>query len=250
MESISKLEYTERESEKKSIIACLHDKPVSIESLLNEGDSHGVDFVNINISPEEKTDDFVTKFDLDDKGETLCSYIISPIDSRDKFSLKYVECTGVIICGVDKETGENISLLSHQNPNFFLFDKDLSFFKDIKEKAKDLLEKCEPDSLDVVLFGGKFSDSDNATDIEEAKDNVDKLLYIKSIKYISKVLFDILHIEPTVISGPKFSLGFDHAIFINNTRRLHIFRNVIDSKPDFIESFDSGNVIELAQKWK
>ncbi|MFH1608539.1 MAG: hypothetical protein ABH951_00775, partial [Patescibacteria group bacterium] len=52
------------------------------------------------------------------------TYVISSIDNKNKYSLEYYDCTGVVAIGVDKETGENVSFLSHQNPAFFVENKN------------------------------------------------------------------------------------------------------------------------------
>src|SRR3989344_7468206 len=41
--------------------------------------------------------------------------VISQIDDLDKFSGGFFECTGLVVCGIDKKTGKNVSFLSHQN---------------------------------------------------------------------------------------------------------------------------------------
>lgn len=47
------------------------------------------------------------------------SYVISPIDGVDKFSASFLNCTGLVVTGLNKETDKNISFLSHQDPVFF-----------------------------------------------------------------------------------------------------------------------------------
>lgn len=42
------------------------------------------------------------------------SYVISTVDNLDKFSKLFKNCTGIIVTGQEKKTGENISFLSHQ----------------------------------------------------------------------------------------------------------------------------------------
>jgi len=41
------------------------------------------------------------------------SYVISTVGSADKTSDRFINCTGIIVAGKDKETGVEISFLSH-----------------------------------------------------------------------------------------------------------------------------------------
>ena len=50
-------------------------------------------------------------------------YNISPINEMSKVSNKFLDCTGLIVSGVDKETGKEISFLSHQDPTRVLYEK-------------------------------------------------------------------------------------------------------------------------------
>jgi hypothetical protein len=60
------------------------------------------------------------------KNPSQWSYVISPINYKDKISSSYKDCTGVAISGVEKETGKNISFLSHQDPQYFLSEKKIA----------------------------------------------------------------------------------------------------------------------------
>lgn len=238
MESISQSKT--QEHDKRPIIACLHDEPVKLEEIL--AGSRGIDFVNMDMSPEQQEEGFVGEF-----REKLWAYIISPIDSKDKFSLKYAECTGVVMVGTDKETGENISFLSHQNPNFFLFYDDLNFFTELEKKVKEIKDRCEPDSIDAIIFGGKFANVKDFPD-NHAIHEIDKELYLKSIESISDKIKSTLGFNPEVISGPKFNPAHDHVVFRNNDRRLHLLR--FSNQSDFIRNFNSDEVRELSKDWK
>ena len=41
-------------------------------------------------------------------------FFISAVNNKDKFSTGYLDCTGLVIAGSCKETGENLSFLTHQ----------------------------------------------------------------------------------------------------------------------------------------
>lgn len=238
MEYTPKYEYSE--NKRLPIIACLHEEPVKLEELLKG--SKGIDFVNMDMSPEQKEEGFIGEF-----RENLWAYIISPIDSSDKFSLKYAECTGMVVVGTDKETGENISFLSHQNPNFFLLYDDLNFFTELKKKVQEIKDRCEPDSFDAIMFGGKFANVKDFPD-GHAIHEIDKEMYLKSIESVSGTINSILGFNPEIISGPKFNPAYDHVVFRNNDRRLHLFR--FSKESDFIRNFNPDEVRELSKGWK
>ncbi len=64
---------------------------------------------------------FLRRLNLLHGGED--TYAFSVIDERDKFSESLCDCTGLVVAGMDKPTGKNISFLSHQDPKQFLFQK-------------------------------------------------------------------------------------------------------------------------------
>src|SRR3989344_1434835 len=66
------------------------------------------------------------------------SYVISTIDKQDKFSDGFRNCTGLLVAGQDKNTGENISFLSHEDPGYFLSsDGKPHFLIDFRERLEE-----------------------------------------------------------------------------------------------------------------
>ena len=67
------------------------------------------------------------------------SYVISPVDNLDKFSRSFKNCTGIVVAGYDKKTGENISFLSHEDPGYFL-DQETNrsnFVSDFRQRFRN-----------------------------------------------------------------------------------------------------------------
>lgn len=143
------------------------------------------------------------------------TYVISAIDERNKMSSKFLNCTGIVAVAVDKLTGKNISFISHQDPDKFLSDHKKSFRRDLVLNLRELIARAEPQTVDIVVFGGNFIDGYLS---EYEKD------YEDSIRLISKVIQSEAGFEPLVITGPKITSGGDAVYFDTEKRRLFIAR--------------------------
>ncbi len=144
------------------------------------------------------------------------NYVISPINARDKTSREYVDCTGMVVAGLDKETGENISFLTHQDPKKFLNEDKDKFTNDLKKRFAEIRDRCQPGTIDAVIFGGAYFDHPAFKNLKEN--------YVNSIKVLSKVIEGDLGFEPVVINGPKIGAGWDNCIYDNGNRRLYMVR--------------------------
>ena len=161
------------------------------------------------------------------------TYVISKIDKENKFSEKYYDCTGVIATGIDISTGENISFLSHQDPEEFLNNpKILSNLKeDLNKSLSELIKRSKPGSIDVVVLGGNkdvlplnpFDTADlDKMNIQQLRDLLEKHdpssfnNYRKSIYVLSKTIFDKLNFYPTIISGPNSNIKLGDVIQDNH----------------------------------
>ena len=101
------------------------------------------------------------------------SYVISSVDGSNKFSKSFKNCTGLIVAGIDRVTGKNISFMSHEDPDFFLggeFGKT-SFIDDLTERLDELKERSIEGTVDAVIMGGNYF-----ADRPDYQDN-----YLKSI---------------------------------------------------------------------
>lgn len=174
------------------------------------------------------------------------SYAISPIDSGGKFSQEYRNCLGAVVVGVDKDSGKNISFMSHQNPSFFLHEGIDKFKKDFTLRLRELRAQCKEGTIDAVIFGGQFFKVHGYDDNHE----IQKFFKDEYASYL-KLLSDLINLEmgfmPEVIGGPKVFDGSDAVVFDNNSRRLFIRRDVEAS--DIIAK-NSSDYVEIQNYFK
>ncbi len=199
------------------IIACV-GTPKEYEA---EDYSHGklgyksrpnIEFVNYNDEPE------YIEHKGQKHGETARNmYVISDLNNRDKFSGNYYNCVGTVIAGRDKTTGKDISILCHENS--LLTDRELAsirdkFCADLTESIRDIKNRCEDGTIDVVLFGGNYFNS---------LPNEDH--YPKIITLLNSLVHKELGFDATVVSAPKPDWnGSDQAYYENGTRKLYIMK--------------------------
>lgn len=191
------------------------------------------------------------------------SYVISFCNEKNKYSENYLDCTGVVIVGKDKETGKNISFLSHQNPDFFIKYKEgrLKFKADLDKSIDDLISKCKQGTIDAIIFGGNKQDvSENIPDenFNQGIDNIDEYLkgpfdeYVKSVKYLNYIIKQKIGFSPVVISGPNDNFETNnHSLniyFDNNNRRLYILKPKQENS-DKNEAFEVSNIEEQMKKF-
>lgn len=155
------------------------------------------------------------------------TYVISKIDAKDKFSYNYTNCSGVAVVGIDKETGEEVSFLTHQFPGYFLDAKNQKFDEDLNASLDDILESCEPGTVDAVIFGGNFLKqfSGYSSTDEGGKTSYSQKMYLRSVKHLSDILEKKLSFEPLVIVGPKNTQGDDNFLLKTKERQLYVIRD-------------------------
>lgn len=168
------------------------------------------------------------------------TYVISTIDTSNKHSERFANCTGLVVSGIDKETGENISLLSHQDPDYFLSqfrpeNKD-KLVEDLTERICELKARSVDRTIDALIVGGNYLED------EDFKEK-----YINSIKLLAKICKEILGFEPAVITGPKTGSGRDHIFYDNKNRRLYIIRPEVGNEST--KSYLPSMIEEQEKKW-
>ena len=170
------------------------------------------------------------------------SYVMSSIDDLSKFSKSFKNCTGLIVTGTDKETGKNISFLTHQDPEYFLnfrkFKNKLT--DDLRTQLEELKKRCEGGTIDAVIVGGNYFE--NKTKFQEN--------YIQSIELLSKEVKNVLGFEPVVMTGPKTEMGKggqDDVFFDNDNRRLYIMRREVGK--DATKSYLPSDIEEKRREW-
>lgn len=170
------------------------------------------------------------------------SYVMSPVDNWDKYSKNYANCTGVIVTGRDKETDENISFMTHQDPDHFLSNRD-KFTAGLSARLQEIKKRCKEGSIDAVMFGGRYANVKQAQDDKPWREAFKKE-YLDSIKFVGEEVTKELGFEPVVVAGPKVNPGMDAVFYENKERRMHLGRSAEES---FSPSFKSGD-IEKAKK--
>jgi len=175
-------------------------------------------------------------FKADNFDANMPSYIISPVNEKDKFTKELLDCTSVIAVGRDVSSGKDISVLTHQDPKIFLKEQKEAFTKDLEERLRDLRQKCHEGSVDIVIAGGKLM-----------RDRPDD--YKDSLEKLDDIVESVFGFEPLVICGPKYpEADEDDIYFDTQNRRLYIVRPK-DSKFSN-EPFPSGKAGEMQKKWE
>jgi hypothetical protein len=170
------------------------------------------------------------------------TYIISPIDGSNKFSENFYRCTGLIVVGIDKKTGKNISFLSHQDPLEFLYDYKDKFIDQLKQQLTEIEKRCRQGTVSTVIVGGRYFSDDELNDRQVIQS------YNDSIKLLGTIVEEVLKYEPTVINGPKTHKNEkDDIYFDNKNRRLYFIRPKINFETG---DFASSNVDNQAKTWE
>jgi len=169
------------------------------------------------------------------------TYVFSSLDDKDKFSESFCDCTGLIVAGVDKKTGQNISFLSHQYPQVFLFEKKDDFIKDLNELLLEAKKRCVSKTVDAVIVGGNYSNGINSKKISY------KQSYLDSIELLSKEVKNVLGFEPSVVNGPKGIIGSDNVFYDNENKRLYFMR--VEVNPD-TGNFTQSDIDKEKDKWE
>lgn len=168
------------------------------------------------------------------------TYVISPVDEKDKISRGFFDCTGLVVVGIDKTTGKKISFLSHQDPKKFLFDTKDSFIKHLAERLSEIRERSIPGTIDAVIIGGNYlpNSSYRGLTFTEA--------YLESVKLISTEFKRVLGFEPAIVNGPKVTSYADDVFFDNENKRLYFARPRVNSDTG---SFSSSDIKKEKPKW-
>lgn len=171
------------------------------------------------------------------KNAGIGTYVISQCDDKDKWSTRYWDCTGIVAVAEDKETGKQISFISHQSPEGINEEKD-KFINDLAESFSDLRDRTQNVNIDVVVFGGHG--------------NLRK--YLDSIKSVGAILHEEFNIEPTIMTGPNFHQKLSDPLnnptegyFDTQNRRLYIVRPPQESEAN--ENYLPHELDKQRDKW-
>ncbi len=171
------------------------------------------------------------------------TYVISEVNSRDKFSAEFRNCTMLVVAGIDKKSGENISLMSHQDPTeFFSLNKD-SFAQHLLERLRELKERSVEGTIDAVIAGGNLR-PDYLPQDALARD------YSGSIALLTERVKETFGFEPLVIVGPKTVKGGDSVFYDSHNRRLFIVRPDAMRGKSSNFSYNPDNFDQELDNWK
>lgn len=230
----------------KPIIACIGEPEHFYGSSGIEQEVFGNSSPNQNKNSNRNVnyyEDLKTLAEQNFKNAGEYSYVISPIDSSNKFSKTFRNCIGLVVVGIDKNTSENISFLSHQDPSYFLESNSKSdkFVNDLREQLQELKERCAERTIDAVIVGGNYFRDEDYMDKKFAKN------YLASIKLLGKETKDIFGFEPVVIAGPKRVTGEDHIFYDSENRRLYITRPEVAKEST--KSYLPSDIKDKEKKW-
>lgn len=251
----SKFEYLR--SDIKPIMACV-GKPADFKDypgptvVFNKNNPYNInlDFSKSNSTNAQHVDYFGDPKKMSEEGsrnQGEYSYVISRINNQDKFSNKFKNCTGLLVAGKDKNTGENISFLSHEDPDYFLSSEESrqKFMSDLKKRLEEIKERSADRTIDARIVGGNYFTDKG----DWSRDKIDKFAkhYLESIELLAAETSGVLGFEPIVVMGPKTKSGQDDVFYDNENRRLYIVRTVADAA--ISESFVPKEIKDQEKKW-
>lgn len=143
------------------------------------------------------------------------TYVISNVDASNKSSIKYLDCTGLVVVGRDSVTGQEISFLTHQKPVEFLKKHREEFIKDLGQSLDEVKRRSLEGSIDAVIFAGN-----SAPELEPA--TVDD--YNNSLSFLTSEVLRHLGFPPVVLTKPKSGGGFDNVILDTKNRQLYVIK--------------------------
>lgn len=208
--------------------------------LINEDEIDPVSKKNLSKIKKEGVNIDFDAFSSDSREKGMLSpkqysYLISGIDKESKYSQGYYNCTGVVFVGKDKNSGEEISFMSHQNPLHFLGELENQFTLDLGERIKEFKSKCSQKTIDAIVFGGKY-------------EYLNDFQYKDSIKLLSSISKKELGFEPVVLTGPNLESGETDAYFDTEHRRFYLVRRK-QSGGVSNNNFSPSKIHAESEKW-
>ncbi|MBF8250259.1 MAG: hypothetical protein HW400_860 [Candidatus Levybacteria bacterium] len=176
--------------------------------------------------------------------------VFSHINSADKRTNYLMDCTSLVVVGIDKESGKNISFITHQDPKTFLNNqygqKDL-FTKHLSDFLNRIKLRCKSGTIDVVIVGGFADPHVENINFYPVSPGIFSEMYLDSIDLLTTEVKNNLGFEPEVFNGPKYEWEYDEIFFDNENRRLYFIRKKVNPE---VGSFSGSRVRELKDKWE
>ncbi len=136
------------------------------------------------------------------------------IDSSDKYSPEYLNCTGILLVG-ENASGETISCLTHQN-SVYIADSNLIdiFNAKILKLFEDFKNQTQSGTVEILTFGGNLL-------CPKSRNFLHRNINEKCISVFNQI--------PRNIFGPKIEDSYDDlgdsVFFDTKNRRLFFMRN-------------------------
>lgn len=153
-------------------------------------------------------------------------YAMTDVDASDKYSYDYYNCCGVVMSGWSRSQKKFISFMTHHNPESLLKNDTVyaSFTKKLDERMQVVIDGCDPDSVDICMFGGNFF-----TDISSRQTYAE--VYEQFNEQLKTHITERTTLVPDFLTGPNLRFNPSSFAFMNDTRVLHAFR---EDQPDSV----------------
>jgi hypothetical protein len=169
---------------------------------------------------------------------------ISMVDGLDKKETGFLNCTGLVVCGIDKVTGKNISFMTHQDSiQLFMLGGKADFVMHLETQLNEIKDQCRPGTIDAVVVGG-ILDSGFETD-----EGIYKKDYLESLKLLSREVDNVLGFDPVVVNGPKIDAtdSWDNFYFSTEERKAYLIRQRVNNMKDF-RAGEGGKIFDSGKK--
>lgn len=179
------------------------------------------------------------------------TYVISPINKSDKYSIGYCNCTGLALIGRNRDSGIFESLISHQDPRFFLGNLKDAFLHHLHLKLEMAKERLDRETIKCAIFGGNYladySGEERHFTCEENRRM--RLQYIESVSLLRDCVKNKLGESPVVAAGPSLERIRQSVIFVNDLATLLVFRKLGGKNVNTAQPFSSTDIESMALVW-
>lgn len=200
------------------------------------------------------------------------TYVFSQTNKQDKYSDNYLDCTGLLIAGKRKKDKEKISFITHQDPKFFIENKENKkhFKNKLNEKLASFLEECDLEAINPIIFGGNLLE-DKREDVFDENfvlgrddvEDVDKYFpdkyrtYLDSVNFLDFVISEKTKIHPKVALGPNDNWESASNFYGENRHALSAYFDNKEMKLYLIgptriypESFSADEIYQKTEEYK
>lgn len=210
---------TDKSEDGSSSESMLTEKSEEVIKIINNGSELNLDYGIKNIEWR------YLKTGKRESGPNLINsyHMISSVSEKDKYSKGYCNCVGTAIVGTSKDTGKEISFITHIDSDYGDPNKDYGeehasmLIKSLNKNLEEIISNSEERSVDAVIFGGSGDD----------------IKYPKVISRIVKNISEKLGFEPVILTGPGGTEGmgsFTNAYLDTQGRKIYIARGRTQSE--------------------